>query len=316
MTESPPHWRRAARAVLTAAFACGVTTASADDKTTDPYIVTIDTRPWIEALRSDDLFETDPAIDSLASLGDHAVPALAAALRAEGTLVRVNIVEVLRDIGTPATAAPLLLAAADGDIEVRRGAVEALGKLGDERGRAVVEAALDDDAPEVVRTAAIACRSLCRSPAALRRLVELSVDANAAAGARASLRQLARDPGLRAIIDPLIAEVALPVLREGTDDRRIHAALVVADTGDRAALPVLRACALGPVHPLITAECVQSTAAIPGDDATANLAQISRTGGPVARRAACEALATLAPRSEAARGAHQGCPTPAPGTAP
>lgn len=316
MIMSPPSRNRAARAVLTAALACGVTAASAADKTADPYVVTIDTRPWIEALRSDDLFETDPAIDSLASLGDHVVPALAAAMKVEGTQARVNIVEVLRDIGTPATAAPLLLAAADGDREVRRDAIEALGKLGDERGRAVVEAALDDGAPEVARTAAIACRSLCRSPAALRRLVELSIDAKAAAGARAALRQLAQDPGLRDTIHPLVVEVALPVLREGTDDQRVYAALVLADAGNRAALPVLRACALGTVHPLIAAACVQSIAAVRGDDATANLAEISRTGGPVARRAACEALASLAPQSEAARVAHLGCPAPEADSAP
>jgi HEAT repeat protein len=312
MFEPKPLPNRAAGAAILAAFAFGIAAAAADESAPNPYLVTIDVRPWIEALRTDDLFETEPAIEGLASLGDHAVPALIAAMQVEGPQARINMVEVLRDIGTPATLPPLMGAAADSDREVRRDAIEALGTLGDAAGRSVVEAALFDDAPEIARTAAIACRSLCHSAAALRRLVELSLDPRSAAGARGSLRQLAKDPGRRDRINALVSEIARPALQDDNVDRRIYAALVVADTGDQAAVPELQACALNTAHPLIAVACVQAVAAVGGDSAIASLAEIVRSSGPVARAAACKALAPLALKDEGARTAHAGCQAASP----
>ena len=154
--------------------------------TADPYVVTIDVRPWIVALRSDDLFQVDPAIERLAALGDHALPALQAALRNEGRLTKVNIVEVLRDIHTPATAPLLIEAAADEDEEVRHDAIAALGRLGDPRGGPALETALDDPVIGVRRAAVMGCLSLCTSPRALRRLVQMSLEEQTAVSARTS----------------------------------------------------------------------------------------------------------------------------------
>ena len=283
-------------------------------KQADPYLVTIDLRPLIERLRSDDLFQTDPAIESLGALGDHAVPALHAALRTESRQARVNIVEILRDIGTPATAAPLIAAAADPDEEVRTAAIEALGRLDDERARPALEAALLGDSAAAARAAAAACRSLCTSPAALRRLVEMSIDPKTAAFARPSLRAAAA--GARRPVRALVDEIALPAMREGPADQRILAALVVADAGNPAALPTLRECLSQPPGTATTMLILMCIPALgsSGSAAVAPLAELARGDDRVLRAAACAALGGLVKDSEEARAAYAGCaeqPAPA-----
>lgn len=263
--------------------------AASDDTVVDPYVVTLDTRPWIEALRSDDLFRTEPAIAALASLGDLALPPLTAALASEGRRARGHIVEVLRDIGSPATVPLLLQAAGDADAAVRADAIEALGRTADARAQPAVEAALDDQAVEVVRAAAAACRTLCRSPAAMRRLVHLALAPATASAARNSLLAMAEsDRG--GTVATVIREVAGPPLRAAEPPSRCHAALLLAGVATPEALPALRDCALAPLHPFVTIECVRALAA-GGAAATALLADVARQGDIPARRTACDVLA-------------------------
>ncbi len=282
--------------------------AGAEEKPADPYIVTIDVRPWIEQLRSDDLFEIDPAIESLGALGDYAVPALHAALEAEGPQARLNIVEILRDIRTPATAPPLIDAANDQDEEVRAAAIEALGRLGDERGRPAVEAALLGDSPAAVRAAAIACAKLCASPAALRRLVEMSL-AEKTSFARPSLRAAAAG-GHAAQVRALVAEIAAPAMREGPADQRYRAAMVVAESGDATAVPVLEECIRQPADSPqagLRVLCLQALGASASEQSIGTLSEIAGGPDPTLRPIACAALGAFVQKSDAARQAYASC---------
>lgn len=312
MLDTVPVWRdtamlRSLHAVCIALLiACA---AAAEPLEQDPYVVTIDLRPWIEQLRSDDLFEADPAIERLAALGDDAVPALHAALKTEGRQARVHLVEVLRDIRTPATLAPLAEAAADPDAEVRADALEALGRLGDERGRPALEAALLGDSADATRAAAAACRSLCTSPPALRRLIELALEERTAAFARSSLHDVAAGehaPRVRALVD----EIALPAMRQGPAEQRFRAALVVAEAGNAAAVPTLKECVAQPSTPetaALATMCIQALGASGSADAVALLAELARDGDGLRRASACAALAAFVGESATARAAYSEC---------
>lgn len=212
----------------------------------DGYRVTIDLGSTIRDLGNEDLFESDAAEDRLVALGPVVLPALAVALETEPAAVRVGVVEVLSQIRVQESGPLLLRAAKDPDQEVRRDALLAIGFLADTRGRAVVEAALHDPSPAVFTTAATACATLCRSPEAFGRLVEIAV----------------HEPPVTRITAPRLTLVT--VLRGGEQDRaeavreaiRIHAlpllgrraeplhertraALLAADLGEHAAEPVL-----------------------------------------------------------------------------
>lgn len=280
----------------------------ADEKPADPYVITIDLRPWIEQLRSDDLFEIDPAIESLGALGDSAVPALHAALKAEGPQARLNIVEVLRDIRTPATAPPLIDAAADQDGEVRVAAIEALGRLGDERGRPAVEAALLGDSPDAARAAAMACAKLCQSPAVLRRLVEMSLD-DKTSFARPSLRAVAEGAHGEQL-RTLVGEIAAPAMREGPAEQRYRAAMVVADSGDASAVPVLEECIRQPAdspQAALKMLCLQAISASASEQSIGTLIEIAGGDDPTLRPIACAALGAFVQSSSAAREAYARC---------
>ena len=284
--------------------------AHADEATTpDPYIVEIDVRPWIEALRSDDLFQIDPAIESLGALGDHAIPALRAALKIEGVQARINLVEVLRDIRTPATVAALVEAAADENEEVRRDAIEALGRLGDRRAQSTLEAALHDPSAKVSRAAVAACLAQCSSPAALRRLVEKSLEQRTALTAQTSLSRVAaanRDAGVE--IRKLADELAIPVMEDSGNSQRFDAALMVAQTGNEAAIPVLRECIEQKTQPMMSVLCIRGLGTLGSERSIAALAEAARGDDDRLRRpAACKALATLADDRPSAREAYAAC---------
>lgn len=294
--------------VITAAVGA-VGFAGAEEKPADPYIIKIDVRPWIEQLRSDDLFEIDPAIESLGALGDHAVPALHAALKVEGPQARVNIVEVLRDIRTPATTPPLIDAAADENEEVRIDAIEALGRLGDERGRPAVEAALLGNSPDAARAAAMACANLCASPAALRRLVEMALDEKTSGFARASLRAVA-DGDHGAQLRALVGDVATPAMREGPAEQRYRAAIVVAESGDASAVPLLEECIRQPTDSAQAAlklPCLQAIAATGPERSMSTLIEVAGGTDPTLRPIACAALGGFIQSSSAAREAYARC---------
>jgi HEAT repeat protein len=301
-----PRWTALLLVALGAAMAAA--TDEPADPAADPYVVTINVRPWIEALRSDDLFQVDPAIESLSALGEHGLPALQAALRNEGRLAKVNIVEVLRDIHTPATVPLLIEAAADQDEEVRHDAIEALGRVGDPRGRPALEAALSDPAASVQRAAVRGCLSLCTSPQALRRLVEKSLEKRTSANARTSLGRVATDQKIHAQIRTLSDEIAVPVMNDTGSPNRFNAALMVADSGNPAALPVLRECVDRQTQPLLAVMCVQALGSLATDPAIAILAEVARTGSEgLVRPAACKVLTRLARSNPAAHDAKQAC---------
>ncbi len=162
-------WTELLVAVVLCAASCAEHTAP------DPYVVTVDLRPSIQALGSDDLFASEPAAERLTAIGPVVLPALAAAMDSESAEVRAGIVGVLQDLGWEGV--PLLLRAArDDDLQVRREAVLALGFLGAEQGRSIGEAALEEESPAMLRAAIVACGSLCKSRDALKRLVELTIE--------------------------------------------------------------------------------------------------------------------------------------------
>lgn len=213
----------------------------------EAYRVTVDVGPWMRALGDDDLFQSEPAKERLVALGAAAIEPLALALEQEPAAVRAGAVEVLGEIGLPECVAPLLLAAHDTHAEVRVEALRALAVLGDERARSVVEQALEDPDEAVVLAAAAACERMCRSPGAMRRLVEIAVtEGPASSVARGSLRAMlaAEDPRRAAVVRGAIETVAIPLLEaDAAPRRRERAALVAADAGDGRAVPWLAAAA-------------------------------------------------------------------------
>ena len=208
----------------------------------DRYRVDLNVERWIHDLGSDDLEVSSPAEDSLVSLGPSVLPALAQALEREPPEVRRGVVEVASRL--PGSAGvPLLMKAMtdDRDDEVRSQSLLSLGVIGDARARPVAEAALADPALEIRMAAASACATLCASPEALKRLVEVGLHDDPL-GARQSLAKMLEEPGgSRApAARQAIEEKASPVLAaDGSSEERVRAALLLAELGDPATTPVL-----------------------------------------------------------------------------
>lgn len=227
------------------AWLAGLLALTACARERDPYLVTVDLAPWVQALGSEDLTVSEAARDRLVALGPVALPALGAALERQPPAVRAGVVDVLSRLAT-ADALPLLLRAAqDAAEEVRFQALLALALVRDPRARAVVEGALADPVARVRCAAAGACVAVCASPAAIARLVEMALDDEPfpnAAAARRSLQRILADPDAAraALARDAIAARARPVLdRDAGVSRRARAALLVADTGDAAGTPAL-----------------------------------------------------------------------------
>ena len=212
-----------------------------------PYRVSIDAAPWIRALGSDELFESDPAENKLVNLGPEAVPLLETALEREPAPVRVGVIGVLGRLQLPEAEALLLRAAAnDPDEEVRYEAVFALGNLKGLRRGQVAEAALDDSSARVRMVAVQQCATLCSSPAAIGRVVQIAIHDPAPHNwgwARLTLSAiLNEDPKIprAAEAKAAIEQQARPLLASGdTYGERTRAALLLAQVGDPAAEPVL-----------------------------------------------------------------------------
>ncbi len=275
----------------------------------NPYQVVINLENWIEQLHTDDLFEAEPAIEGLAALGDHAIPALMAALKNEPKQSRVHVVEILRDIRTPATFPALALAAGDDDSEVRGDAIEALGKLADRRGAAIVEAALHDGDSSVARYAAIACRSLCRSATAIDKLVGVALrpqPVSQADHARKTLADLARSEVTREAVQDSTRRLALPLL-DTVGPRRRLAALLASETMVASPLAILIACANDESLSQHAPACAQSLGKSGAHEAIAPLAKLAQSKKPLLKFAACSGLAQLAAQHEEARPALSAC---------
>jgi HEAT repeat protein len=263
-----------------------------------PYVVTTDVTPWIRALESDDLFETQPAVAGLAALGPAVIPALERAFKTETTPVRVGIVEVLSDLRVPETLPLLLRAARDPEPEVRADALDALGRLRDEQGREAVEAGLGDSDMSVVTAAARACVDLCRSREAMEALVH-----HALAGAGAAYQSLVailragnaeQSAAAREAVNDLTPEV---IESDANPEMRVRAALVLVEVSPERALPLVRDCAVNGSQPLLR---MQAIAAL-GAAGTQRDAQVLKDlynspSGPFARRAGCNAMRQMVVR--------------------
>jgi HEAT repeat protein len=310
-----------ARALRIAAIVVAALLGTSCGKPSEPadaYSVTLDVSPWIHALGSDDLFESEPALDSLVALGPAAIEPLEAALEREGPAVRAGAVNALGQIALPECVPPLIRAARDPNQAVRTEALTTLGWMRDERAREAVESALHDPAPVVVQAAAAACGVLCRSPAALRRLVELALSSETTSGALAARNGLRvilagsdtdRNAALREVLD----ELAVPLLQaDAPAMQRARAALLAADAGDRQAIPWLVEAVKMEDAPLLRLQAVLTLGSMADPAAVNALLQVTRTENGALAAAACQALGQLAKRGgEGASRAFETCREPA-----
>jgi HEAT repeat protein len=270
-------------------------------------VVTTDVTHWFRDLETDDLFQTQPAVDGLAALGPVVIPVLERAFEREPAQVRVGVVEVLSQLGVPETLPLLLRAAKDLEPEVRADALDALGGLRDERGRESVEAALGDSDMSVVAAAARACVHLCRSPGAMEALVH-----HALAGlgiANQSLVAILRAGNAEQVAAAREAVNAMtPKVVEGdsNSEMRARAALLLAKVSPERALPCLRDYVLNGSQPLLRMQAIVALGAA-GTERDARTLQdlYDSPPAPFARQAACTAL-----RKMAARGVQAAEPIP------
>ncbi len=215
------------------------------DRPGDPYRVQVDVGPQIHAF-AEDALTADEAAAQLVALGPAVVPALAAALEREPTDVRVKVVEVLATVGSP-DAVPALARAAehDGDDEVRGDALRALGTIGDARGRALVEAAIDDERLAVRAGGVVACATLCASPGAIDRLADRAIhdpNVSVALAARTSLRAIGERVGVASVRPAVDARRPAALPDGATADERALAALLASDVdGDAATVALVGA---------------------------------------------------------------------------
>jgi HEAT repeat protein len=281
------------------------------------YGLRIDLTADIRNLGADDLFVSEPAADHLVGLGPAVVPVLATALRREPPATRVGIVGVLQQIEGDGATRLLIEATDDPEAQVRADALLALGLRKDLAGGAAVERHLDDPQARVRRSAALACNSVCRSPAALARLVTIALRDSEATAAQQSLRSIVTSggPATAAAARAAIEAQALPLLAatDGDPSLRINAALVAALAGRREAVPVLAAAAAQP-QPVLRMNAVLALGTVPEPDAVAALAPLARGDDDSLRKAACISLSQL--RDDGVAGAAQAgaaCqPTPPP----
>jgi hypothetical protein len=297
-----PTARKSHRALrLVLALLCLVAACARRDKPPpepNPYVVTIDTTAWIHALRTDDLFQSEPAVAGLTALGPAVIPALEVAMGCEPAQARVEIVEVLDQLGVPETLPLLLRAAADPDAEVRADALRALGNLKDERGRSAVEAALGDADPAVVRSAASVCGDLCVSQDAIESLVRHAL--RGIGEAQSSLTRIleASEQERATAAREALRKIALPVVEAGTTpEERVKAALLVLPLSSDSAVSALRSYAREGSSDPLRAEALLALAGVgaPEDVEIASKFRDSPTPGYFAR-VGCIALARMSAR--------------------
>jgi HEAT repeat protein len=266
-------------------------------------LVTIDVAPLIEALATDDLFESDPAINRLAALGDAVVPTLANALKSDNKQQRLAIIEVLGDIGTESAQRVLVGAAGDSDAEVRADVIQSVGYYKIEAGTQAVERALDDPDMRVVRTAINACIFLCRSSESLEGLFRLGIQGQPRLARMLppeTLSRLRAREDIRDALNSALSAQVLPRLTPETEPEvRVRAALLIARTDRPAALPWLIDFA---EHGSVSVLRVNAVLAI-GESASPDdlpaLTRLSASDDRLVRASACRALDRLIERDAA-----------------
>lgn len=282
----------------------------------DPYRVCVDTAPWIRALGSDDLDESDAAEDSFLGLGPAAVAPLAAALQREPAAVRLGVAETLTRLRDPRAVAALVLAASnDPDVEVRYEALRSLPPSDDPAIREIAERSLGDRDPRIRHAGARLCGSVCSSPRATEQLMEMSVaDAQPgnAAAARASLAQiLGREAAPSATLRARVVDFARAKL-EGRGEERVRAALLLSRLSDPAAVPVLIETATTAESPLLQVQAVYALGELGDERAVRPLADLLGSTPAVVAMYSYQGLSTLAekgvPGAAAALGKYPGTP--------
>ena len=301
------------RAAITALVLSLLAVVAAADARASDYVLRIDLGPDVAALGSDDLAVSGPAADRLAALAPAVLPLLDTALRREDPAVRLGVVGVLQQVPGDAAVALLVRAAADRDAAVRAEALLALGLRGETAGRAVVEGALADPDARARRAAAAACHALCASPEALAALVDLAVrDAEAPVAQRSLASLLANGDAARvAAARAAVERRALPVLAatDVGERERFNAALVVAESGRREAVPVLAAVVVADGPPGPGTQAALALGAVADPQAVAALTPAAASPQPALRIAACASLRRLQQQAVAgADAALAGCP--------
>lgn len=311
--------RRAIGIALVAGLAALGPAGAGEPPSESPYVIRLDLRADIRALGSDDPFVSEPAADHLAALGGIALPALAAALRAEPAAIRVGVVGVLLQIREEEATRLLIEAADDREPAVRADALLDLGLRRDDAGAAVVERHLNDPDGHARRSAALACNAVCASPGALARLVEMALRDREAVSAQQSLRSIVAgaDAVRAAAARTAIERQTLPVLAaaEGDPVVRANAAITAAVDGRREAVPVLLDVALREPTPGLRPLAVLALGGISDPAANAALARLAESGDAGLRHDACAVLAQRRGRGDgAAAAAATTCPPPADNT--
>jgi HEAT repeat protein len=271
--------------------------------------VCIDVTEDVRALGSEDLFEWEPASDRLTALGAAAWPVLLRALETEGPAVREGIHALLLS-GTVADESVLQglgrVARHDPEEAVREVAVQALRKLGGEKSTDVVVAALDDPSPAMRRVAILACKGICRSDAALARLVELAVADEPLPDALLTqriLNELTSEGQEAAIAAKVRSGAAAALAKAGaegsaSDRRALLAALLLAQLDDASRLDLLAA-ATTPDQPAdLRTQAVHAIGRLGAADQVPLLTELLRD--PAASLYAYDALRRMSERGIAA----------------
>lgn len=265
------------------------------------YRVSTDLAPAIRALGSDDLEASERALDQVVALGRDALPALEVALRREPSPVRRGVVEALGRIDEPAATGILSRAAAeDPDPDVRYEAIEVLGARGAPASGAIVEKALADPLPKLRLAAAGACPSVCASAHAIDQLVDLAITdqplANGIAARTALVRMLSGPDSERAerIRAAIRSRVPDALARAGTEERAARAALLASDVGDSTGRAALARIAPGGAPAVLRLQAIDARGRVGGSDDVSVLAAID--GEPTFSDYASDALRRLAAR--------------------
>jgi HEAT repeat protein len=290
-------WKRSCPLVLLAAWlavSCGGSESE--------YRISTDTGAAIRALGSDDLEVSEPALERLVAFGGDALPALQVALRREPSAVRRGIVEALGRIDDPAAVGILSgVAASDPDADVRYEAITMLGARGGSGASAEVEAALADPLPRIRLAAAGACPALCTSTEAIDRLVGIAIEdqplANGVAARTALVRMLATHETERAERIRVVVRGRVPpaLARHGSEEEAVRAALLASDVGDAAGREVLARVARGAGPPILRLQAIDALGRVGDSDDVAVLAGID--GESTFGDYAYDALRRLAERS-------------------
>jgi len=283
----------------------------AEDAAASRYHVNVDLTDAIRGLGGDGS-SYDTSVQLLSGLGVVVVPALAEALHREPEKVRIGIVEILDQIGEPECVPLLIEAGKDANLDVRVDALTALGSLGDERARTLVEGALDDGAEAVRRAAAAACDTICRSDAAVHRLAVMAVrdrPLDALFAARRSFAALMGGEDVEAAkaARKAMADVVRPAFDKSPErQERVRAALLLADAGDAGAISWLRESLPAETEPALRLQVIATLGA--AGDASDVPVLVDQAKDAARRPVVCRALEQLAARSiEGAAAAAAAC---------